>query len=142
VSESLQRLDALVKSRGLTVFAHIDFSVDAAKAGLRMPATQLLIFGNPKSGTPLMMASPSIALDLPLKALASEDAQGKVRLSDKALEYLRQRHGRRNELLNNISGVGTQHWQQLNEAVIDIQRMNVYSHRLITMTDSLIMKCD
>jgi Uncharacterized conserved protein len=53
VSESLQRLDALVKSRGLTVFAHIDFSADAAKAGLRMPATQLLIFGNHRSGTPL-----------------------------------------------------------------------------------------
>ena len=64
VSESLQWLDALVKSRGLTVFG--------------IPATQLLIFGNPTSGTPLMMASPSIALDLPLKALASEDAQGKV----------------------------------------------------------------
>jgi uncharacterized protein (DUF302 family) len=106
VSESLQRLDALVKSRGLTVFAHIDFSVDAAKAGLRMPATQLLIFGNPKSGTPLMMASPSIALDLPLKALASEDAQGKVWLSYNAPEYLKQRHGLRNELINNISGMG------------------------------------
>jgi uncharacterized protein (DUF302 family) len=106
VSESLQRLDALVKSRGLTVFAHIDFSADAAKAGLRMPATQLLIFGNPKSGTPLMMASPSIALDLPLKALASEDAQGKVWLSYNAPEYLKQRHGLRNELINNISGMG------------------------------------
>jgi uncharacterized protein (DUF302 family) len=66
VSESLQRLGALVKSRGLTVFAHI-FSVDAAKAGLRMPATQLLIFGNPESGTPLMMASP-IADSLILKS--------------------------------------------------------------------------
>ena len=60
VSESLQRLDALVKSRGLTVFARIDFSADAAKAGLHMPATQLLIFGNPKSGTPLMMAHPAL----------------------------------------------------------------------------------
>lgn len=71
-----------------------------------MPATQLLIFGNPKSGTPLMMASPSIALDLPLKALAWEDAQGTVWLSYNAPEYLKQRHGLRNELLNNISGVG------------------------------------
>lgn len=105
VSESVQRLDALVKSRGLTVFAHIDFSADAAKAGLRMPAAQLLIFGNPTSGTPLMIASPSIALDLPLKALAWEDAQGKVWLSYNAPEYLKQRHGLRNELLKNISGV-------------------------------------
>ena len=81
VPDTLRRLNALVKSRGLTVFAHIDFGGDAAKVGLRMRATQLLIFGNPKSGTPVMVASPSIALDLPLKALAWEDADGKVWLS-------------------------------------------------------------
>ena len=106
VSETLQRLEALVKSRGLTVFARIDFTGDAAKVGLQMRATQLLIFGNPKSGTPLMIASPSLALDLPLKALASEDAQGKVWLSYNAPEYLKERHGLRDELLKNISGIG------------------------------------
>jgi uncharacterized protein (DUF302 family) len=78
VPKTIQRLDALVKPRALTVFVHIDFSGDAAKVGLQMRATQLLIFGNPKSGTPVMIASPSIALDLPLKALAWEDAQGQV----------------------------------------------------------------
>jgi len=106
VEETCQRLESLVKSRGLTVFALIDFSGDAAKVGLRMRTTQLLIFGNPKSGTPLMIASPSIALDLPLKALAWEDAQGKVWLSYNAAEYLKERHRLRDELLKNISGVG------------------------------------
>jgi len=106
VEETCQRLESLVKSRGLTVFALIDFSGDAAKVGLRMRTTQLLIFGNPKSGTPLMIASPSIALDLPLKALAWEDAQGKVWLSYNAAEYLKERHRLRDELLQNISGVG------------------------------------
>jgi uncharacterized protein (DUF302 family) len=90
VPETLQCLEALVTSRGLTVFARIDFTGDAAKVGLQMRATQLLIFGNPKSGTPLVIASPSLALDLPLKALASEDAQGKVWLSYNAPEYLKE----------------------------------------------------
>jgi len=71
-----------------------------------MRATQLLIFGNPKSGTPLMIASPSLALDLPLKALAWEDAQGKAWLSYNAPDYLKERHELRDELLKNISGVG------------------------------------
>ena len=106
VEETCQRLESLVKSRGLTVFALIDFSGAAARVGLRMRTTQLLIFGNPKSGTPLMIASPSIALDLPLKALAWEDAQGKVWLSYNAAEYLKERHRLRDELLKNISGVG------------------------------------
>jgi uncharacterized protein (DUF302 family) len=105
VPETIRRLDGLAKSKGLTVFAHIDFSGDAAKAGLRMRATQLLIFGNPKSGTPLMIAAPSIALDLPLKALAWEDADGKVWLSYNAPEYLKDRHGLRDDLLKNISGI-------------------------------------
>ena len=70
VPETIRRLDGLATSKGLTVFAHIDCSGDTAKAGLRMRATQLLIFGNPKSGTSLMITAPSIAVDLPLKALA------------------------------------------------------------------------
>jgi uncharacterized protein (DUF302 family) len=106
VPETLERLQLVVKSRGLMVFARIDFSSDAAKAGLRMRPTQLLIFGNPKAGTPLMVASPSIALDLPLKALAWEDGDGKVWLSYNQPEYLKQRHGLPDELMKNISGIG------------------------------------
>jgi len=106
VSETIQRLDVLVKSKGLIVFTRIDFGADAAKVNLRMRPAQLLIFGNPKSGTPLMIASPSIALDLPLKALAWEDAEGKVWLSYNAPEYLKRRHGLRDDLLKNISGAG------------------------------------
>jgi uncharacterized protein (DUF302 family) len=106
VSKTIARLNALVKSHGLTVFAHIDFTGDAAKVGLRMRQTQLLIFGNPKAGTPVMIATPSIALDLPLKALAWEDAQGKVWLSYNTPEYLKQRHGLPDDLLKNIAGGG------------------------------------
>lgn len=107
VSKTIARLNALVKSHGLTLFAHIDFTGDAAKVGLRMRQTQLLIFGNPKAGTPVMIATPSIALDLPLKALAWEDAQGKVWLSYNTPEYLKQRHGLPDDLLKNIGGVGS-----------------------------------
>jgi uncharacterized protein (DUF302 family) len=106
VPETLRRLESVLTSHGLTVFARIDFSGDAAKVGLKMPPTQLLIFGNPKAGTPLMIASPSIAIDFPLKALAWEGPQGKICLSYNAPEYLKKRHGLRDELLKNISGVG------------------------------------
>jgi len=106
VEETRQRLESLVKSRGLTVFALIDFTGDAAKVGLRMRPTQLLIFGNPKAGTPLMIASPSIALDFPLKAVAWEDGDGNVWLSYNAPEYLKERHGVPTDLLKNISGIG------------------------------------
>ncbi len=107
VSKTIERLNALVKSHALTVFAHIDFSGDAAKVGLHMRATQLLIFGNPKSGTPLMLASPTIALDLPLKALAWETEEGKVWVSYNAPSYLKERHALRDDLLKNISGLKT-----------------------------------
>jgi len=106
VPETLQRLQALIKSRRLMLFAHIDFGGDAAKVGLRMRPTQLLIFGNPKSGTPLMIASPSVAIDLPLKALAWEDAKGKVWHSYNAPEYLKERHGLGDELIATIRGIG------------------------------------
>jgi len=105
VDETCRRLESLVKSRGLTVLALIDFSGDAAKVGLRKRPTQLLIFVNPKAGTPLMIASPSIALDLPLKVLAREDADGKVWLSYNQPEYLMARHGIPKELLQNISAI-------------------------------------
>jgi uncharacterized protein (DUF302 family) len=105
VPETLDRLESLVKEHGLRVFARIDFSGDAWKAGLKMKPSQLLIFGNPKAGTPLMIASPTIAIDLPLKALAWEDASGKVWLSYNKPEYLKERHGLPDELVKNISGV-------------------------------------
>src|SRR5262245_51615648 len=75
VAETIGRLESLAKSKQLTVFARIDFSADAAKAGLSMRPTQMLIFGNPKAGTPLMQAVPSVAIDLPLKALAWQDSE-------------------------------------------------------------------
>ena len=105
VSETIDRLRSLAESKQLTVFARIDFSGDAAKAGLSMPPTQMLIFGNPKSGTPLMLAVPSAAIDLPLKALAWQDGGGRVWLSYNAPEYLKRRHGLPEALLPNIAGI-------------------------------------
>jgi uncharacterized protein (DUF302 family) len=105
VPETLRRLESLLQARGLAIFARIDHSGEAEKAGLKMRPTQLLIFGSPKQGTPLMVASPTLAIDLPLKALAWEDASGKVWLSYNTPEYLRQRHNIPDELLTNISGV-------------------------------------
>jgi uncharacterized protein (DUF302 family) len=106
VSETLRRLESLLQARGLAIFARIDHSGEAEKTGLKMRPTQLLIFGSPKQGTPLMVASPTLAIDLPLKALAWEDASGKVWLSYNTPEYLKQRHNIPDELLKNISGVG------------------------------------
>jgi len=106
VPETLRRLESLIQARGLAIFARIDHSGEAEKAGLKMRPTQLLIFGSPKQGTPLMIASPTLAIDLPLKALAWEDASGKVWLSYNTPEYLKQRHNIPDELLKNISGVG------------------------------------
>ena len=106
VAETLCRLEPLLHARGLAIFARIDHSGEAEKAGLKMRPTQLLIFGSPKQGTPLMVASPTLAIDLPLKALAWEDGSGKVWLSYNTPEYLKQRHNIPDELLKNISGVG------------------------------------
>jgi uncharacterized protein (DUF302 family) len=106
VSETLARLEAIVQAKGLTIQARIDHSGDAAKAGLKMQPTQLLIFGNPKSGTPLMVASPSVAIDLPLKALAWQDEDGNVWLSYNSPSYLKERHAIPDNLLQNIAGIG------------------------------------
>ena len=105
VPETLRRLESLLQARGLAIFARIDHSGEAEKAGSKMRPTQLLIFGSPKQGTPLMVASPTLAIDLPLKALAWEDASGKVWLSYNTPEYLKQRHNIPDELMKNISGV-------------------------------------
>src|SRR5690349_13063922 len=87
VSETLQRLESLVTARGLTILARIDHSGGGAKVGLKMAPTELLIFGNPKASTTVMIASPTTALDLPLKALVWQDADGKVWLSYNSPEY-------------------------------------------------------
>ena len=91
----------------MTLFALIDHSGEAAKAGLKMPPTKLLIFGNPKAGTPLMLAAPSAALDLPLKILVAEDSEGKVWISYNSVDYLKERHGLPQNLSPNIAVVET-----------------------------------
>src|SRR5271155_3532389 len=105
VSETLARLETIVQAKGLTILARIDHSGDAAKVGLKMRPTKLLIFGNPKAGTPLMIASPSIAIDLPIKILVWEDGAGKVWISYNDPFYLQMRHGLPQDLVPNIAVV-------------------------------------
>jgi uncharacterized protein (DUF302 family) len=106
VDETVQRIKGILQSKGITLFALVDHSGEAAKVGMKMPNTKLLIFGNPKGGTPLMLASPSVAIDLPLKILVAEDAQGKVWVSYNSPEYLKERHNLPEDLLPNIAVVG------------------------------------
>lgn len=105
VEETMQRLESLLSDRGITIFALVDHSGEAAKVGLAMRPTKLLIFGSPKGGTPLMQAAPTLAIDLPLKALFWEDADGKVWLTYNDPQYLQQRHNFPAQLLPNIAGV-------------------------------------
>src|ERR1700674_2006817 len=106
VPETLKKLEAILAARGLKVFALVDHSGEAEKAGLKMRPTQLLIFGSPKAGTPLMVAAPTVAIDLPLKALVWEDADGKVWLSYNSPDYLQRRSGLPADVVKNIAGVG------------------------------------
>src|ERR1700732_2110862 len=106
VPETLKKLQTTLEARGLKVFALIDHSGEAEKAGLKMRPTQLLIFGSPKGGTPRMVAAPTLAIDLPLKALVWEDGDAKVWISYNSPEYLQQRHNIPADLVNNIAGVG------------------------------------
>ena len=106
VTETLQRLESILAQRGVQVFAVIDHSGEAEKVGMKMRPTKLVIFGNPKGGTPLMVAAPTLAIDLPLKALVSEDEKGKVWVTYNSPEYLQQRHGVPGELIKNIAVVG------------------------------------
>jgi uncharacterized protein (DUF302 family) len=105
VDETVDKLNTILKSKGVTLFALVDHSGEAEKVGLRMPATKLLIFGNPKGGTPLMLAAPSAAIDLPLKILIAEDSDGKVWISYNSGDYLKERHGLPETLLPNIAVV-------------------------------------
>lgn len=105
VTETVTRLEAVLAVRGIPVLARIDHSGGAAAAGLAMPPTQLIVFGNAKAGTPLMLAAPTVGIDLPLKVLVREDEDGKVWASYNTAEYVGQRHGVPQELLKNIAGI-------------------------------------
>jgi uncharacterized protein (DUF302 family)/uncharacterized membrane protein YidH (DUF202 family) len=107
VDETVTRLQSILQAKGVKLFTIVDHSGEAASAGLKMPSTKLLIFGNPKSGTPLMLASPSVALDLPLKILVAEDTTDKVWISYNAPAYLQARHHLPSDLLPNIAAIET-----------------------------------
>jgi uncharacterized protein (DUF302 family) len=103
VAETLNRLESALKARGVVVFARIDFAADAGKAGLTMRPEQLLLFGNPKGGTPLMVDRASVGIDLPFKALAFEDAAGRAFVGYNEPAYLVERHGLNSELAKNLA---------------------------------------
>jgi uncharacterized protein (DUF302 family) len=105
VDETVEKLRSILQSKGVTLFATVDHSGEAAKIGMKMRPTKLLIFGNPKGGTPLMVAAPSIAIDLPLKILVWEDARGKAWVSYNSPVYLQKRHGFPESLMQNIAVV-------------------------------------
>jgi uncharacterized protein (DUF302 family) len=107
VDATLEKLKGILDRQGVKIFALVDHSGEAEKAGMRMPNTKLLIFGNPKAGTPLMLASPTTALDLPLKILIWEDAAGKVWLTYNSVEFIRQRHNLAPDLAANIAVIET-----------------------------------
>jgi uncharacterized protein (DUF302 family) len=107
VDETLAIFTAILAAKGVTVFAVVDHSGEAAKVGMSMRPTKLVIFGSPRAGTPLMQAAPSIAIDLPLKILVSEDANGQTWVSYNSPEYLRDRHNLPPELIANIAVIET-----------------------------------
>jgi uncharacterized protein (DUF302 family) len=106
VDDTMQRLLELLHAKGITLFAVVDHSGEAEKVGLKMPPTKLAIFGNPRGGTPVMLAAPTSALDLPLKILVSEDGEGAVWLSFNSAEFLQSRHDIPAEFHNLLAGVG------------------------------------
>jgi uncharacterized protein (DUF302 family) len=103
VEEAVSKIKSLLVIRGITLFAVIDHSGEAEAIGMKMPDTKLVLFGNPKGGTPLMLASPSVAIDLPLKLLVAEDANGKCLISYNSPQYLQQRHRLSDDLIQNIA---------------------------------------
>src|ERR1700751_346300 len=107
VDETVEKLKGILQSKGITLFGLVDHSGEAAKVGMKMPPTKVLIFGNPKAGTPLMLTAPRVALDLPLKILVAEDAQGRVSLSYNSPAYLKERYGLPSNLLPNIAVIET-----------------------------------
>src|ERR1700676_301465 len=107
VEQTVERLKGILSAKGVTLFTLIDHSGEAEKVGMKMRPTKLLIFGSPKAGTPVMLAAPSIAIDLPLKILVWEDSQGKAWVSYSSPAFLTERHGVPRELLQNIAVVET-----------------------------------
>lgn len=105
VEETVDRLKNVLRAKGVTLFALVDHSGEAARVGMEMRPTKLAIFGSPRAGTPLMLAAPSVAIDLPLKILVWEDAQAKVWVSYNSPAYLEARHGIPHDLLQTIAGV-------------------------------------
>jgi len=105
VAQTVHRLESLLKERGVMIFARIDFSGDAARAGLTLREEQMLIFGNPKAGTPLMQSVPAAGLDLPLKALVWEDAEGHTQIAYNDPHYIIRRHGLDAALAANLAAV-------------------------------------
>ena len=103
VDETVERVKGILQAKGITLFVLVDHSGEAAKAGMKMRPTKLFIFGNPKGGTPLMLAAPSSAIDLPLKILVWEDVQGKVWVTYNSPGYLQERHNILPDLLPNIA---------------------------------------
>ena len=103
VEETVVKLKHILQSKGITLFAIVDHSGEAAKAGMTMPDTKLLIFGNAKAGTPLMLAAPRMAIDLPLKILVAEDTAGQTSISYNSIQYLAERHGVSPDLLKSLS---------------------------------------
>ncbi len=106
IEQSVERLQQAFTEKGLKIFTIIDHSGEAEKVGLAMRPTKVVLFGSPKAGTPLMVAAPSLAIDLPLKALVAEDAAGKVWVTYNSPEYLRERHGFPADLVKNLAGAG------------------------------------
>jgi len=105
VDQTVDKLKAILEAKGVALFALVDHSGEAEKTGIAMPPTKLLIFGSPRAGTPLMLAAPSIAIDLPLKILVRQDDRGRTWISYNSPDYLRERHGVPTELLQNIAVV-------------------------------------
>jgi uncharacterized protein (DUF302 family) len=106
VDATIRRLQAAFAEKGLQLFVVIDHSGEAEKVGLKMRPTKVLIFGSPKSGTPLMVAAPSLAIDLPMKVLVAEGAEGKVSVTYNDPGYLQERHGVPADLIKNLAGAG------------------------------------
>ncbi len=104
VLQTMEKIEQLLKAHGVMIFARIDFSGDAARAGLELRPEQMLIFGNPKAGTPLMQAEPAVGLDLPLKALVWEDEQGTTWIGYNTPDYITRRHGLPAAMTGNLAG--------------------------------------
>lgn len=107
VEETVSHMTSLLQARDVKIFAVVDHSGEAARVGLSMRPTKLMIFGNPTAGTPVMLAAPGAAIDLPLKALVWEDEHGKVWVSYNSADYLQKRHGFRSDLNKNLAAVST-----------------------------------